>query len=69
MHKTELSIKPETAELLAYYAHRLNRSKEAILDEALRRYFVQVEEELVAEEERAMTTFDFDEFYDGLDIG
>ena len=69
MHKTELSITPETAELLAYYAHRLNRSEEAILEEALRHYFVQIEEELAAEEERALTTFDFDEFYDGLDIG
>jgi predicted transcriptional regulator len=64
-----IELKPELAESLEAFAALLHKTPEAIVEEALLRFFAEEEQRLAEDEERAMTTFTYDEFWDGLDIG
>jgi len=69
MSDAEINLKPETLEMLQAFSQLLNKSPSLIVEEALMRYFAEEEQRLAEEEERALTTFSYDEFWDGLDIG
>ena len=63
----KIEIKEEKLEGLEYYAKLLNKDINTMLDEALTEYFKSENEKLIAKEQN-MTNFDFDEFWDGVDI-
>ena len=63
----KIEIKKEKLEALEYYAKLLNKDINTMLDEALTEYFKSENEKLIAKEQN-MTNFDFDEFWDGVDI-
>ena len=63
------TLKPETLESLKAFALLLGKTPSEIVEEALMRYFAEEEQRMAAKDERAMTTFTYDEFWDGLDIG
>jgi len=58
-------------EALQEYSELLQRPKEVIVKEALEEYFIKVEKELLEKElhsQQALTTLNYDEFWDGVDI-
>jgi len=69
MNPEEIRLKPDTREMLEAFASLLNKTPSEIVEEALLRYFAEEEQRLAEDEERALTTFSYDEFWDGLDIG
>ncbi|CAA6820308.1 MAG: Unknown protein [uncultured Sulfurovum sp.] len=52
---------------LKFYAELLNKDINTILDEALTKYFEEEEERLIAKDQSS-TTFDYDEFWDSVDL-
>jgi hypothetical protein len=65
----QVELQPETMESLETYAVLLGKDINRIVEEALIRYFAEAEQRLAHDEERNLTTFSYDEFWDGLDIG
>ena len=63
----KIEIKKDKLEGLEYYAKLLNKDINTMLDEALAQYFESENEKLIAKEQN-MTTLDFDEFWDGVEL-
>jgi hypothetical protein len=58
-------------EAIKEYSKILDKEPSIIIKEALEDYFAKVEKELLKdnmEKESALTTFSYDEFWDGVDI-
>ena len=73
MEKTlTFELKPDTVENLLAFRELLDKDVNTMLEEALRRYFEEEQQKLIEkgiEEDASMTNLDYDEFWDGLDIG
>ncbi len=68
----KLELKQTTVENLRAFSDMLNRDINTILEEALEQYFENEQQKLMAnneEDDNAMTNLDYDEFWDGLDLG
>ncbi len=67
-----ITFKESTVENLQLYSKMLNKSIDTMLEEALEQYFDSEQKRLMEKninDENAMTNLDYDEFWDGLDIG
>ena len=67
----KISFKETTIEELELFSQLLNKDIDTILEEALEQYFKSEQEKLIAKnqnDENAMTNFDFDEFWDGVEV-
>jgi predicted transcriptional regulator len=67
-----LTLKQETVENLHAFSELLDKDVNTMLEEALQRYFEEEQQKLIEkgiEEDASMTNLDYDEFWDGLDIG
>lgn len=67
----KISFKETTIEELELFSQLLNKDIDTILEEALEQYFKSEQERLIAKnqnDENAMTNFDFDEFWDGVEV-
>jgi len=67
----EFNLDSSYIESIKDYSKLLNKEPSIIIKEALDDYFAKVEKELMQnnlEKENALTTFTYDEFWDGLDI-
>ncbi len=67
-----ITFKESTVENLQLYSEMLNKSIDTMLEEALEQYFDSEQKRLMEKninDENAMTNLDYDEFWDGLDIG
>ena len=65
-------LKPETVDNLLAFRELLGKDINMMLEEALQRYFEQEQQKLIEKgikEDASMTNLDYDEFWDGLDIG
>ena len=73
MEKTlTFELKTDTVENLLAFKELLNKDINTILEEALQRYFEEEQQKLIErgiKEDASMTNLDYDEFWDGLDIG
>ncbi len=73
MEKTLIfELKPDTVENLLAFRELLGKDVNTMLEEALQRYFEEEQQKLIEkgiEEDASMTNLDYDEFWDGLDIG
>jgi tRNA A37 N6-isopentenylltransferase MiaA len=66
------TLKPTTIENLHAYAEILHKDISSLLEEALESYFAEVQKALLEKnlsDENAMTNLDYDEFWDGVDLG
>jgi len=69
--RLDFTLSPTTIENLHAYAEILDKDISTLLEEALDSYFVQVQKELLNKslsDENAMTSLDYDEFWDGVEI-
>jgi len=67
----KISFKQSTIEELEAFSNILNKDINTILEEALEEYFKSQQEILISKnqnDENAMTNFDFDEFWDGVEV-
>ncbi len=67
-----IHFKQETIENLEAFSELLGKDISTILEEALTQYFENAQKKLIEkgiEEDASMTNLDYDEFWDGLDIG
>ncbi len=67
-----LTLKPDTVDNLHAFSELLGKDINTMLEEALQRYFEEEQQKLIEkgiEEDASMTNLDYDEFWDGLDIG
>ena len=65
-------LKPDTVDNLLAFRELLGKDVNTMLEEALQRYFEEEQQKLIEkgiEEDASMTNLDYDEFWDGLDIG
>jgi len=65
-------LRPDTVDNLLAFRELLGKDVNTILEEALQRYFEEEQQKLIEkgiEEDASMTNLDYDEFWDGLDIG
>ena len=65
-------LKPDTVDNLLAFGELLGKDINTMLEEALQRYFEEEQQKLIEkgiEEDASMTNLDYDEFWDGLDIG
>ncbi len=72
MNDFSIELRSETVENLQAFSELLNKDINTILEEALQRYFEEEQQKLIEkgiEEDASMTNLDYDEFWDGLDIG
>ncbi len=73
MEKTlTFELKPDTVDNLLAFRELLGKDVNTMLEEALQRYFEEEQQKLIEkgiEEDASMTNLDYDEFWDGLDIG
>ncbi len=72
MENFTIELKPDTVDNLQAFSELLNKDINTILEEALQRYFEEEQQKLIEkgiEEDTSMTNLDYDEFWDGLDIG
>ena len=72
MEDFTITLKPDTVDNLQAFSELLNKDVNTILEEALQRYFEETQQKLIEkgiEEDASMTNLDYDEFWDGLDIG
>ena len=68
----KIALKQETVDNLLAFSKLLNKDINSILEEALTQYFETAQKKLIEkgiEEDASMTNLDYDEFWDGLDIG
>jgi len=68
----KIELKNTTVENLQDFSTILKKDINTMLEEALEQYFQNEQQKLVEknqEDENAMTNLDYDEFWDGLDIG
>jgi transcriptional antiterminator len=67
----EFKLDSNLIESLIEYSKLIDKEPSIILKEALEDYFAKIEKEFLEksmEESSALTTFNYDEFFDGLDI-
>jgi len=67
----KISFKQSTIEELEAFSRILNKDIDTILQEALEEYFKSQKERLISKnqnDENAMTNFDFDEFWEDVEI-
>jgi hypothetical protein len=67
----KIELTESTVENLTLFTELLNKDVNTILEEALELYFTQKQKEMAEkslEEEHRETTFEYDEFWDGLDL-
>ena len=72
MEDFTIELKPDTVDNLQAFSELLNKDINTMLEEALQRYFEEEQQKLIEkgiEEDASMTNLDYDEFWDGLDIG
>jgi tRNA A37 N6-isopentenylltransferase MiaA len=72
MNDFTITLKPDTVDNLQAFSELLHKDINTMLDEALQRYFEEEQQKLFEkgfEEDASMTNLDYDEFWDGLDIG
>ena len=68
----QITFKQSTIDDLVGFSKLLNKDVNVILEEALEQYFENEQKKLIEkgiEEDASMTNLDYDEFWDGLDIG
>jgi len=63
----KIELKLDKLESLKHYAKLLNKDINTMLDEALKRYFIEEQEKIIAKEQNA-TNLDYDEFWGGFDL-
>jgi predicted transcriptional regulator len=67
-----IEFKQSTIDDLVGFSELLNKDVNVIIEEALAQYFENEQKKLIEkgiEEDASMTNLDYDEFWDGLDIG
>ncbi len=72
MNDFTITLKPDTVENLQAFSELLHKDINTMIEEALQRYFEEEQQKLIEkgiEEDASMTNLDYDEFWDGLDIG
>lgn len=72
MNTIKLELKQSTVENLKSFSEILNKDIHTILEEALEQYFESEQQKLMEKnqyDENAMTNLDYNEFWDGLDLG
>jgi predicted DNA-binding protein len=68
----KFELRPDTVDNLLAFSEMLGKDINTMLEEALQRYFEEEQQMLIEkgiEEDASMTNLDYDEFWDGLDIG
>jgi tRNA A37 N6-isopentenylltransferase MiaA len=68
----KIEFKQSTIDDLLGFSEILNKDVNTIIAEALEQYFENEQKKLIEkgiEEDASMTNLDYDEFWDGLDIG
>ncbi|PHS31735.1 MAG: hypothetical protein COA92_07765 [Sulfurovum sp.] len=73
MQKTiNFKLKQDTVDNLLAFSELLHKDINKMLEEALEQYFENAQKKLIEkgiDEDASMTNLDYDEFWDGLDIG
>ncbi len=67
-----INFKQSTIDDLLGFSKILNKDIDVMIEEALEQYFENEQKRLIEkgiEEDASMTNLDYDEFWDGLDIG
>jgi predicted DNA-binding protein len=67
----EFKLDSKMMETLLSYSELLKKEPSTIIKEALENYFVEVEKELLEksmEQDNALTSFSYEEFFDGLEF-
>lgn len=67
-----IELKQDTVDNLLAFSELLHKDINKMLEEALEQYFDSEQQKLInkgIEEDSTMTNLDYDEFWDGLDIG
>jgi len=67
-----INFKQSTIDDLLGFSEILNKDVNIMIEEALEQYFENEQKKLIEkgiEEDASMTNLDYDEFWDGLDIG
>ena len=67
-----IQFKQSTIDDLLGFSKILNKDVNVMIEEALEQYFENEQKKLIEkgiEEDASMTNLDYDEFWDGLDIG
>ena len=68
----KIEFKQSTVDDLIGFSELLNKDVNIMIEEALKQYFENEQKKLIEkgiEEDASMTNLDYDEFWDGLDIG
>ena len=68
----KIALKQDTVDNLLACSQLLHKDVNVMLEEALTQYFESAQKNLIEkgiEEDASMTNLDYDEFWDGLDIG
>jgi len=70
-NKIDFKLSESMVKELQTFSQLLNKDINTILNEALEEYFIKEQKKLIEknnDDENAMTSLDFDEFWDGVDI-
>ncbi len=68
----EITFKQETVDNLLAFSELLGKDIDTMLEEALTEYFERQQQKLIEkgiEEDASMTNLDYDEFWDGVEVG
>ena len=68
----KIEFKQSTVDDLIGFSELLNKDVNVMIEEALEQYFENEQKKLIEkgiEEDASMTNLDYDEFWDGLDLG
>jgi len=71
MNQLKIEFKQSTVENLELFSQMLKKDVNTILEEALEQYFDSEQKRLMEKnihDENAMTSFDYDEFWDGMEL-
>jgi hypothetical protein len=71
MNQIKIEFKQSTVDNLELFSQMLNKDVNTMLEEALEQYFDAEQKRLMDKnihDENAMTSLDYDEFWDGVDI-
>jgi len=72
MNQIKIEFKQSTIDDLVGFSELLGKEVNVMLEEALEQYFENEQKKLIEKginEDASMTNLDYDEFWDGLDIG
>ncbi len=70
-NRINFTLKPETIESLQAYSEILHKNISSVMEEALEAYFITVQKQLLEKnmaDENAMTSLDYDEFWEGVEF-